>query len=142
MKIAQVASLMESVPPRLFGGTERVVSYLTDELVRLGHEVTLFASGDSVSSANLVRCVPTPLRLDANVLDPIPYYMPMLLRELADEFDVLHFHIDQFHFPLFRPIANKTVTTLHGRQDLPAPGLSRRDVTGTVRNGKLSRTDL
>jgi Glycosyltransferase Family 4 len=139
MKIAQVAPLMESVPPRLFGGTERVVSYLTDELVRLGHEVTLFASGES---ANLVRCVPTALRLDANVRDPIPYYMPMLLRELADEFDVLHFHIDQFHFPLFRPIANKTVTTLHGRQDLPAPGLSRRDVTGTVRNGKLSRTDL
>jgi len=140
MKIAQVAPLMESVPPRLYGGTERVVSYLTDELVRLGHEVTLFASGDSVSSANLVRCVPTALRL-ANVRDPIPYYMPMLLRELADEFDVLHFHIDQFHFPLFRPIANKTVTTLHGRQDLPAPGLSRRDVTGTVRNGKLARTD-
>jgi len=139
MKIAQVAPLMESVPPRLFGGTECVVSYLTDELVRLGHEVTLFASGES---ANLVRCVPTALRLDANVRDPIPYYMPMLLRELADEFDVLHFHIDQFHFPLFRPIANKTVTTLHGRQDLPAPGLSRRDVTGTVRNGKRSRTDL
>jgi glycosyltransferase involved in cell wall biosynthesis len=121
MKIAQVAPLMESVPPRLYGGTERVVSYLTDELVRLGHEVTLFASGDSVSSANLVRCVPTALRLDANVRDPIPYYMLMLdwVRELADEFDVLHFHIDQFHFPLFQPIANKTVTTLHGRQDLP-----------------------
>ena len=121
MKIAQVAPLMESVPPRLYGGTERVVSYLTDELVRLGHEVTLFASGDSVSTANLVRCVPTALRLDASVRDPIPYYMLMLdrVRELADEFDVLHFHIDQFHFPLFRPIANKTVTTLHGRQDLP-----------------------
>lgn len=121
MKIAQVAPLMESVPPRLYGGTERVVSYLTDELVRLGHEVTLFASGDSVSSANLVRCVPTALRLDANVRDPIPYYMLMLdqVRELADEFDVLHFHIDQFHFPVFQPIANKTVTTLHGRQDLP-----------------------
>jgi glycosyltransferase involved in cell wall biosynthesis len=121
MKIAQVAPLMESVPPRLYGGTERVVSYLTDELVRLGHEVTLFASGDSVSSANLVHCVPTALRLDANVRDPIPYYMLMLdwVRELADEFDVLHFHIDQFHFPLFQPIANKTVTTLHGRQDLP-----------------------
>jgi len=121
MKIAQIAPLMESVPPRLYGGTERVVSYLTDELVRLGHEVTLFASGDSVSSADLVRCVPTALRLDANVRDPIPYYMLMLdrVRELADEFDVLHFHIDQFHFPLFHPIANKTVTTLHGRQDLP-----------------------
>jgi len=121
MKIAQVAPLMESVPPRLYGGTERVVSYLTDELVRLGHEVTLFASGDSVSTANLVPCVPTALRLDAKVRDPIPYYMLMLdrVRELADEFDVLHFHIDQFHFPLFRSIANKAVTTLHGRQDLP-----------------------
>jgi glycosyltransferase involved in cell wall biosynthesis len=120
MKIAQIAPLMESVPPRLYGGTERVVSYLTDELVQMGHDVTLFASGDSVSSANLVRCVPMALRLDANVSDPIPYYMLMLdrVRELADEFDILHFHIDQFHFPLFRPIAHRTVTTLHGRQDL------------------------
>ena len=120
MKIAQIAPLMESVPPRLYGGSERIVSYVTDELVRLGHEVTLFASGDSVSSANLVRCVPMALRLDDNVRDPIPYYMLMLdrVRELADEFDILHFHIDQFHFPLFRPIAHRTVTTLHGRQDL------------------------
>jgi glycosyltransferase involved in cell wall biosynthesis len=120
MKIAQIAPLMESVPPRLYGGSERIASYPTDELVGLGHEVTLFASGDSVSRANLVRCVPIALRLDANVRDPIPYYMLMLdrVRELADEFDILHFHIDQFHFPLFRPIANRTVTTLHGRQDL------------------------
>src|SRR4030081_3700501 len=120
MKIAQIAPLMESVPPRLYGGSERIVSYVTDELVRQGHDVTLFASGDSVSSAKLVRCVPMALRLDANVLDPIPYYMLMLdrVRELADVFDILHFHIDQFHFPLFRPIANRTVTTLHGRQDL------------------------
>jgi glycosyltransferase involved in cell wall biosynthesis len=120
MKIAQIAPLMESVPPRLYGGSERIVSYLTDELVRLGHQVTLFASGDSVSIANLVPCVPMALRLDANVRDPIPYYMLMLdrVRELADEFDILHFHIDQFHFPLFRPIAGRTVTTLHGRQDL------------------------
>jgi glycosyltransferase involved in cell wall biosynthesis len=120
MKIAQIAPLMESVPPRLYGGSERIVSYVTDELVRLGHEVTLFASGDSVSSAHLVRCVPMALRLDDSVRDPIPYYMLMLdrVRELADEFDILHFHIDQFHFPLFRPIANRTVTTLHGRQDL------------------------
>ena len=120
MKIAQIAPLMESVPPRLYGGTERIVSYVTDELVRLGHDVTLFASGDSVSRANLVRCVPQALRLDANVRDVIPYYMLMLdrVRELADEFDILHFHIDQFHFPLFRPIAQRTVTTLHGRQDL------------------------
>ena len=120
MKIAQIAPLMESVPPRLYGGSERIVSYLTDELVRAGHEVTLFASGDSVSSARLVPCVPMALRLDANVRDPIPYYMLMLdrVRELVDEFDILHFHIDQFHFPLFRPIAQRTVTTLHGRQDL------------------------
>jgi len=120
MKIAQIAPLMESVPPRLYGGSERIVSYLTDELVRLGHEVTLFASGDSVSRANLVPCVPMALRLDANVRDVIPYYMLMLdrVRELADEFDILHFHIDQFHFPLFRPIARRTLTTLHGRQDL------------------------
>ncbi len=120
MKIAQISPLMESVPPRLYGGSERIVSYVTDELVRQGHDVTLFASGDSVSSANLVRCVPIALRLDANVKDPIPYYMLMLdrVREMADEFDILHFHIDQFHFPLFRPIAQRTVTTLHGRQDL------------------------
>jgi glycosyltransferase involved in cell wall biosynthesis len=120
MKIAQIAPLMESVPPRLYGGSERIVSYLTDELVRLGHDVTLFASGDSVSSAHLVPCVPIALRLDANVLDPIPYYMLMLdrVREYAEDFDILHFHIDQFHFPLFRPIAQRTVTTLHGRQDL------------------------
>ena len=120
MKIAQIAPLIESVPPRLYGGTERIVAYLTDELVRLGHDVTLFASGDSVSTATVVPCVPMALRLDANVRDPIPYYMLMLdrVRELADEFDILHFHIDQFHFPLFRPIAQRTVTTLHGRQDL------------------------
>src|SRR5271157_1804610 len=120
MKIALIAPLMESVPPRFYGGTERIVFYLTDELVRLGHDVTLFASGDSVSSANLVPCAAMALRLDSNVRDPIPYYMLMLdrVREHADEFDILHFHIDQFHFPLFRPIAHRTVTTLHGRQDL------------------------
>jgi glycosyltransferase involved in cell wall biosynthesis len=120
MKIAQVAPLMESVPPRLYGGTERIVSYLTDELVRLGHEVTLFASADSVSAAKLVSCASMALRLDRNVRDPIPYYMLMLdrVRELADEFDILHFHIDQFHFPLFRRMADRTVTTLHGRQDV------------------------
>ena len=121
MKIAQIAPLMESVPPRLYGGTERIVSYLTEELVALGHDVTLFASGNSITAANLVPCVPKALRLDASVRDPIPYYMLMLdrVRQRADDFDVLHFHIDQFHFPLFRPIAGRTVTTLHGRQDLP-----------------------
>src|SRR5256886_16430333 len=108
MKIAQIAPLMESVPPRLYGGSERIASYLTDELVRLGHDVTLFASGDSVCSAHLVPCVPTALRLDPRVKDPIPYYMLMLDRgrEQADEFHVLHFHIGQFHFPIFRSIAH------------------------------------
>jgi glycosyltransferase involved in cell wall biosynthesis len=121
MKIAQIAPLMESVPPRLYGGTERIVSYLTDELVRLGHDVTLFASADSITAAELVGCASTALRLDGNVRDPIPYYMLMLdrVRGLAEEFDILHFHIDQFHFPLFRQMADRTVTTLHGRQDLP-----------------------
>jgi glycosyltransferase involved in cell wall biosynthesis len=121
MKIAQIAPLIESVPPRLYGGTERIVSYLTEELVALGHDVTLFASGDSITAANLVPCVPKALRLDSNVRDPIPYYMLMLdrVRQRADDFDILHFHIDQYQFPLFRPIAGRTVTTLHGRQDLP-----------------------
>jgi glycosyltransferase involved in cell wall biosynthesis len=121
MRIAQIAPLMESVPPRLYGGTERIVAYLADELVQVGHDVTLFASGDSVTRANLVPCARSALRLDRNVRDPIPYYMLMLdrVREAAEEFDVLHFHIDQFHFPLFRPMAERTVTTLHGRQDLP-----------------------
>ena len=121
MKIAQIAPLMESVPPRLYGGTERIVSYLTDELVRLGHEVTLFASADSVTAAELVGCASMALRLDRNVRDPIPYYMLMLdrVRMLAEEFDILHFHIDQFHFPLFRQMADRTLTTLHGRQDSP-----------------------
>jgi glycosyltransferase involved in cell wall biosynthesis len=121
MKIAQIAPLMESVPPRLYGGTERIVSYLTDELVRLGHEVTLFASADSITAAELVGCASMALRLDGNVRDPIPYYMLMLdrVRKLAEEFDILHFHIDQFHFPIFAQMAGRTVTTLHGRQDLP-----------------------
>ncbi len=121
MKIAQIAPLMESVPPRLYGGTERIVSYLADELVRLGHEVTLFASADSITAAELVGCASMALRLDSNVRDPIPYYMLMLdrVRVLAKEFDILHFHIDQFHFPLFRRMADRTVTTLHGRQDGP-----------------------
>src|SRR5215471_986325 len=121
MKIAQIAPLIESVPPRGYGGTERIVSYLTEEHVRLGHDVTLFASGDSVTSARLVSCATTALRLDPHVRDPIPYYMLMLdrVRDCAEDFDILHFHIDQFHFPLFRPLAGRSITTLHGRQDLP-----------------------
>ena len=120
MKIAQVAPLFESVPPRLYGGTERVVSYLTEELVRQGHQVTLFASGDSMTSAELVACTPQALRLDPDVRDAIPHMMVMLdkIRERADEFDILHFHIDYLHFPLFRADAGRSLTTLHGRQDL------------------------
>jgi len=120
MKIAQVAPLIESVPPRLYGGTERIVSYLTEELARLGHDVTLFASGDSITSAELAPCCTRALRLDPTVRDIIPHFMLMIdkVRERAEEFDVLHFHIDLFHFPLFRSLAARTLTTLHGRQDL------------------------
>jgi glycosyltransferase involved in cell wall biosynthesis len=121
MKIAQIAPLMESVPPRLYGGTERVVSHLSEELVRRGHEVTLFASGDSVTSARLVAGAAQAIRLNPAIIDYIPHYMIMLdkLRRSAHHFDILHFHIDSFHMPLFRDMGAKTVTTLHGRQDLP-----------------------
>jgi len=120
MRIAQIAPLFESVPPRLYGGTERVVSYLTEELIRQGHQVTLFASGDSITSAELVPCTSRALRLNPEVRDPIPHHMLMLdkVRERVSEFDILHFHIDYLHFPLFRSKAVRTVTTLHGRQDL------------------------
>jgi glycosyltransferase involved in cell wall biosynthesis len=119
MKIAQIAPLIESVPPRLYGGTERVVSYITEELVTQGHEVTLFASGDSITAANLVPCCTRALRLDTAVSDVVPYYMLMLdkVRSHAAEFDVLHFHIDHFHFPIFRHLPIPSLTTLHGRQD-------------------------
>ena len=121
MKIAQIAPLAESVPPKLYGGTERVVSYLTEELVRLGHDVTLFASGDSETSAQLLACAPRALRLDAALKDPLaPQARQLeLVYRHAHEFDVLHFHIAHLHLPLFRPLARKTVTTLHGRLDLP-----------------------
>ena len=121
MKIAQIAPLMESCPPRLYGGTERIVSYLTDELVRQGHEVTLFANGDSQTLAELVPCCQTALRLNPAVKDHIPYYMMMLeqVRRRADEFDVLHFHIDMLHYPMASVFADRMVTTLHGRMDLP-----------------------
>ena len=110
MKIAQIAPLMESVPPRLYGGTERIVSYLTDELVRLGHEVTLFASADSVTAAELVGAAPMALRLDSNVRDPIPYYMLMLDRVRA-----LRGRIRHFAFP-YRPVSFSAVSP-DGRSD-------------------------
>ena len=120
MKIAQVAPLIESVPPRLYGGTERIVSYLTEALVGLGHDVTLFASGDSITSADLAPCCRRALRLDPTAGDAIPHLMLMIdkVRERAQEFDILHFHIDLLQFPLFRSLAARTLTTLHGRQDL------------------------
>jgi glycosyltransferase involved in cell wall biosynthesis len=121
MKIAQIAPLIESIPPRLYGGSERIASYVTEELVAQGHDVTLFASANSITSAKLVPCCAQSLRLNPSVRDVIPYYMVMLdrVRSMASEFDILHFHIDQFHFPIFHGIAHRTVTTLHGRQDLP-----------------------
>ena len=121
MRIAQIAPLAESCPPALYGGTERVVSYLTEELVNQGHEVTLFASGDSRTSAELVACSDRALRLYPRAVDAMPYQAIQLERiaERADEFDVLHFHIDLMHAPLVRGFAEKTVTTLHGRLDLP-----------------------
>ncbi len=121
MKIAQIAPLAESVPPRLYGGTERVVSNLTEELVRQGHEVTLFASGDSQTAAELVACTDVALRLNPAVRDHMPYHLAMIdtVRRRAAQFDVLHFHIDLLQFPLIRDFADRTVTTLHGRLDLP-----------------------
>jgi glycosyltransferase involved in cell wall biosynthesis len=119
MKIAQVAPLVESVPPRLYGGTERVVSYLTEELVRQGHEVTLFASGDSKTSARLVPCCKQALRLDPEVRDHLAYDVMMLesVKRMAPQFDILHFHTNLIHFPVFAGTDNVTLTTLHGRQD-------------------------
>jgi glycosyltransferase involved in cell wall biosynthesis len=121
MRIAQIAPLHERVPPKLYGGTERVVSYLTEELVRQGHEVTLFASGDSKTAARLIPSCDVAMRLNPITRDPLPYHMIMLeqVRQHASQFDVLHFHIDYLHAPLIRDIADRTVTTHHGRLDLP-----------------------
>jgi glycosyltransferase involved in cell wall biosynthesis len=119
-RIAQVAPLAESVPPRAYGGTERVCAWLTEELVRQGHDVTLFASADSSTSATLAPCCPTGLRR-AGVQNHVPSLLLMLdrVRKLADRFDVIHFHVDLFQFPLFQDLAWKSLTTLHGRLDLP-----------------------
>jgi glycosyltransferase involved in cell wall biosynthesis len=121
MRIAQVAPLYESCPPQLYGGTERVVSYLTEELVRQGHEVTLFASGDSKTRATLRAPRSRALRLDPQCHDPLPYHLIAQHRlELAAEtFDFIHFHTGYLHFPLFARHSGKTLTTLHGRLDLP-----------------------
>jgi glycosyltransferase involved in cell wall biosynthesis len=120
MRIAQVAPLAEAVPPKLYGGTERVVSWLTEELVRKGHEVTLFASGDSNTIADLVPCAPRGLRL-SGIRDTTAHLLVMLdqVRQRADEFELIHFHIDLLQFQMFKDIAFKCLTTLHGRLDLP-----------------------
>jgi glycosyltransferase involved in cell wall biosynthesis len=121
MRIAQIAPLTEAIPPKLYGGTERVVHWLIEELVALGHEVTLFASGDSRTSAELRPFWPRALRLDGSIRDPYSLHIAMLehVRRQADDFDVLHFHLDYFPFSLFSRQSTPFVTTLHGRLDLP-----------------------
>ncbi len=121
MRIAQVAPLFESVPPKLYGGTERVVSYLTEELVRQGHEVTLFASGDSETSARLVPCCPKALWRDPNCRETLPHHVRLVERVAreAHRFDVIHFHLDYIHFPVVGRLPCPTVTTLHGRLHTP-----------------------
>ncbi|MGE0743549.1 MAG: glycosyltransferase family 4 protein [Hyphomonadaceae bacterium] len=121
MRIAQIAPLAERCPPAFYGGTERVVSYLTEELVARGHDVTLFASGDSRTAAELDPGCERALRLSPEVVDPLPHHMILLekVAARAHEFDVLHFHIDLIHAPAVRAFAERTLTTLHGRLDLP-----------------------
>jgi glycosyltransferase involved in cell wall biosynthesis len=121
MRIAQVAPLYESVPPKYYGGTERVVSYLTEELIRQGHEVTLFASGDSETKARLVAACRRSLRLDEQCIDQMAHQILMLehVFQRAAEFDIIHFHVDYLHFPLSRRQPITHVTTLHGRLDIP-----------------------
>jgi glycosyltransferase involved in cell wall biosynthesis len=121
MRIAQIAPLYESCPPRLYGGTERVVSYLTEELVRMGHDVTLFAAGDSRTKARLVPGCKRSLRLDPDITDPLAHHMVMMnrVRQRAASFDILHFHTDYLHYSTFASGPHPVVTTQHGRQDLP-----------------------
>ncbi len=121
MRVAQISPLFEAVPPKLYGGTERVVYALTEELVAMGHDVTLFASGDSITSATLAPMRNKALRLDPSVVDWIAIYMRMmeLIRRRAHEFDVLHFHTDYFPLSLFSRQDTPFLTTLHGRLDIP-----------------------
>lgn len=121
MRIAQIAPLYERVPPKLYGGTERVVSYLTEALVEAGHEVTLFASGDSLTKAKLIAPTPTALRLHEGSLDPLAHHVLLLekIMQKSTDFDILHFHIDYLHFPISRRQNYHHLTTLHGRLDLP-----------------------
>src|SRR3954463_14536865 len=129
MRIAQIAPLVESVPPTLYGGTERVVSWLTEELVAMGCEVTLFASGDSATAARLVPVCPAALRLSRPPIDPAAATAAQLdaVADMASSFDVIHCHLDWVHLPLLRRLNVPCVTTLHGRLDLPSlPFLTKR----------------
>ena len=121
MRIAQVAPLMEAVPPKLYGGTERIVAYLTDELVAMGHEVTLFASGDSLTTAALVPGSAQALRLDSSTRDYIAPLIAMLetVAMRAQDFDVIHLHCDYLGYPVLRRAGTPFLATLHGRLDLP-----------------------
>ncbi|MHB8885972.1 MAG: glycosyltransferase family 4 protein [Methylovirgula sp.] len=121
MRIAQIAPLTEAVPPNLYGGTERVVSFITEELVAMGHDVTLFASGDSVTRAKLEAVWPRALRLDPTIRDPLAPHMLLMerVRQMSHEFDVLHFHTDYWSASLFSRQPIPSITTLHGRLDLP-----------------------
>src|SRR5262245_33697718 len=121
MRIAQVAPLYESVPPILYGGTERVVHHLTEELIRQGHDVTLFASGDSVTRARLVAPCASALRLNPRCRDPLAYHVLMLhdVFDAVNDFDIVHYHVDYLHFPFSKGRSFAHVTTLHGRLDIP-----------------------
>lgn len=121
MRIAQVSPLYESVPPKGYGGTERIVSYLTEELARMGHEVTLYASGDSVTTARLVPGSPVGLRLDPDCKDDLARHVLMIEKVFQEshQYDIIHFHVDYLHFPLSRRTGVRQLTTLHGRLDLP-----------------------
>jgi glycosyltransferase involved in cell wall biosynthesis len=128
MRIAQIAPLIEAIPPQLYGGTERVIHWLTEELVALGHDVTLFASGDSKTSARLDSAWPKALRLDGSVRDQNALHIVMLerVRQRAADFDILHFHLDYYPFSLFSRQTTPFITTLHGRLDFPEHDLMLR----------------
>jgi glycosyltransferase involved in cell wall biosynthesis len=134
LRIAQVAPLAESVPPKLYGGTERVVSWLTEELIDLGHDVTLFASGDSVTRAKLVPVVPRALRLSRPHGDPVSASAILLdeLGERATDFDAIHCHINWLHVPVLRRLGVPFVTTVHGRLDIPALAAAARQFGDTA----------
>ncbi len=134
MNIAQISPLFESVPPKRYGGTERVVSYLTEALIKLGHQVTLFASGDSITKGKLVSHISNALHLGNDNNDPFIHYILQMqdIIERIEDFDILHFHIDYFHFPISDRFNKPHLTTLHGRQDMPHVRLITRDFQNSL----------